>query len=208
MLIFISHPCLVNNLSSFNHPMFFYLFIGHVKVYGSVQTGNRIGQDETRIQEVNADCKKWAGAATKAKEEVTEHNKLIEELRTDALEKETRIDHLQKMNDELNAHLSKAKEDAVAEFKSSKVYTDTWIIIMQLVLRISEWMLSRTSLKLILAQSNLILLLQPVLLFRLALMTSMWRTMPALSHPKTTPMSMLPLLKDETFTLRARGGAT
>ena len=29
------------------------------------------------------------------------------------------------MNDELNARLSKVKEDAVAEFKSSKVYTDT-----------------------------------------------------------------------------------
>ena len=74
---------------------------------------------------MNADCKKWAGATAKAKEEVTEHKKLIEELRTDALEKDTRIDHLQKMNDELSARLSKAKEDAVAEFKSSKVYTDT-----------------------------------------------------------------------------------
>ena len=78
---------------------------------------------ETRIKEVNADCKKWAGAAAKAKEEVTEHKKLIEELRTDALEKDTRIDHLQK-NDELSARLSKEKEDVVAEFKSSKVYTD------------------------------------------------------------------------------------
>ena len=78
----------------------------------------------TRIQQVNADCKKWAGVAAKAKEEVNEHNKLIEELKTDALEKDTRIDHLQKMNDELNACLSKAKEDAVAEFKSSNVYTD------------------------------------------------------------------------------------
>ena len=79
---------------------------------------------ETRIQEVNADCKKWAGAAAKAKEEVTEHKKLIEELRTDALEKDTHIDHLQKMNDELSARLSKAKEDVVAKFKSSKVYTN------------------------------------------------------------------------------------
>ena len=51
---------------------------------------------EIRIQEVNADYKKWAGATAKAKKEVTEHNKLIEELRTDALEKDTRIDHLQR----------------------------------------------------------------------------------------------------------------
>ena len=73
---------------------------------------------------MNVDCKKWARVAAKAKVEVTEHKKLIEELRIDALEKDTRIDHLQKMNDELSAHLSKAKEDAMAEFKSSKVYTD------------------------------------------------------------------------------------
>ena len=69
---------------------------------------------------MNADCKKWAGLAAKAKDEVTKNRKLIEELRTDALEKDTRIDHLQKMNDELSTRLSKAKEDAVAKFKSSK----------------------------------------------------------------------------------------
>ena len=79
---------------------------------------------ETRIQEVNVDCKKWAGFATKAKEEIIEQRKLIEELRTDALEKDTRIDHLQKMNNKLSTRLSKAKVDAVAEFKSSKAYTD------------------------------------------------------------------------------------
>ena len=79
---------------------------------------------ETRIQEVNVDCKKWVGFATKAKEEITEQRKLIEELRTDALEKDTRIDHLQKMNNKLSTRLSKAKVDAVAEFKSSKAYTD------------------------------------------------------------------------------------
>ena len=58
---------------------------------------------------MNADCKKWARVATKAKEEATEHKKLIEELRTDALGKDTRIDHLQKVNDELSTRLSKAK---------------------------------------------------------------------------------------------------
>ena len=73
---------------------------------------------------MNVDCKKWVGFATKAKEEITEQRKLIEELRTDALEKDTRIDHLQKMNNKLSTRLSKAKVDAVAEFKSSKAYTD------------------------------------------------------------------------------------
>ena len=79
---------------------------------------------ETRIQELNADCEKWVGFAAKVEEEVTKQKKLIEELKTDALEKDTRIDHLQKMNDELSTRLSKEKEDAVAEFKSSKVYTN------------------------------------------------------------------------------------
>ena len=40
------------------------------------------------------------------------------------MEKETRLDHLQKKNDELNDLLKKAKEDAVAEFKASKQFTD------------------------------------------------------------------------------------
>ena len=43
---------------------------------------------------MNVDCKKWAGLAAKAKDEVTESEKLIEELRTDALEKDTCIDRL------------------------------------------------------------------------------------------------------------------
>ena len=73
---------------------------------------------------MNADCKKWVGLAAKAKDEVTENKKLIEELRTDALEKDTCIDRLQKMNDELSTRLSKAKEDIMVEFKSSKAYTD------------------------------------------------------------------------------------
>ena len=98
------------------------------KFMAASRQGTELGKTrillETRIQEVNADCKKWAGVAAKAKEEVIEHKKLIEELRTDALEKDTHIDNLQKMNDELSARLSKAKEDAVAKFKSSKVYTD------------------------------------------------------------------------------------
>ena len=79
---------------------------------------------ETRIQEVKEESKKWAGVAAQAKEKTTELQKLIEELKTDAVEKGTRLDHLQKKNDELSVLLSKAKEDAVTEFKTSKQYTD------------------------------------------------------------------------------------
>ena len=79
---------------------------------------------ETRIQEVKEESKKWAGVAAKAKEKTTELQNLIEELKTDAVEKDTHLDHVQKKNNELSTLLSKAKEDAVTEFKVSKQYTD------------------------------------------------------------------------------------
>ena len=50
--------------------------------------------------------------------------KHIKELKTDVIEKDTRLDHLQKRNDELSTLLKKAKGDAVAEFKASKQFTD------------------------------------------------------------------------------------
>ena len=49
---------------------------------------------------------------------------MIEELKTDVVEKDTRLDHLQKKNDELSTLLSNAKVDAVTEFKVSKQYID------------------------------------------------------------------------------------
>ena len=70
------------------------------------------------------ECKKWAKVAAKAKEEVTEQQNLVQELRIDVVEKETRLNHLQKKNNKLSTLLSKAKEDAVVEFKASKQYTD------------------------------------------------------------------------------------
>ena len=52
----------------------------------------------------------------KAREEAKELRNLNEELKTDFLEKDTRLDHLQKKKNELNSLLEKAKGDAVAEF--------------------------------------------------------------------------------------------
>ena len=49
---------------------------------------------ETRIQEVNNECKKWAEVATKAKDEAKELQNHIEELKTDVIKKDTRLDHL------------------------------------------------------------------------------------------------------------------
>ena len=79
---------------------------------------------KTRIQEVKDDCKRWAKVAAKAKDEAKELQNLVEELKADAIEKDTRLDHFQKRNDELSTLLSKAIEDTVVEFKASKQYTD------------------------------------------------------------------------------------
>ena len=79
---------------------------------------------ETRIKEVKEESKVWAEVAAKAREEAKELRDLNEELRTDVIEKDTRLDDLQKRNNELNTLLEKAKEDAVAEFQSSKHLTD------------------------------------------------------------------------------------
>ena len=49
---------------------------------------------ETRIPEVNEESKKWAKVAEKAKKKAKEQQNLIEELKTDVLEKDTRLDHL------------------------------------------------------------------------------------------------------------------
>jgi len=79
---------------------------------------------ETRIKEVKEESKVWAEVVAKAREEAKELRDLNEELRTDIIEKDTRLDDLQKRNNELNTLLEKAKEDAVAEFQLSKKFTD------------------------------------------------------------------------------------
>ena len=61
--------------------------------------------------------------AAKAMDEVKELKNLVEELKANAIEKDTRLDHLQKGNDELCAILEKAKKDAVKEFRASSQFT-------------------------------------------------------------------------------------
>ena len=79
---------------------------------------------EKRIKEVKKESKVWAEVAAKAKEEAKELQNLNEELKMDVLEKDTRLDHLQKRNNELSALLEKAKGDAVVKFQTSKQFTD------------------------------------------------------------------------------------
>ena len=49
---------------------------------------------ETRIQEIKDESKKWVEVAAKAKDDAKELQNLVEELKTDAIEKDTRLDHL------------------------------------------------------------------------------------------------------------------
>ena len=79
---------------------------------------------EIRIQEVKDEAKKWAEVAAKAKDDAKDLQTLVEELKANAAEKDLRLKELQKRNDEHSILLSKAKGDAMAEFKASKQYTD------------------------------------------------------------------------------------
>ena len=54
----------------------------------------------------------------KAIDEAKELKNLIEE--ANIVEKDTRLDHLQKRNDKLSTLLENAKKDAVVEFRASK----------------------------------------------------------------------------------------
>ena len=54
---------------------------------------------ERRIKEVKDESKRWAETAAKANEGAKELQNQIEELKTDVVEKDTRLDHLQKKND-------------------------------------------------------------------------------------------------------------
>ena len=79
---------------------------------------------ETGIQEVKDDCKGWAEVAAKAKDEPKELQNLVEELKANIVDNDTRLDHLQKRNDELSTLLKKAKQDDVLEFRASKPFTN------------------------------------------------------------------------------------
>ena len=53
---------------------------------------------EMRVKVVKEESKVWVEVAAKAREKAKELRNLNEELKTDVLEKDTRLDHLQKKN--------------------------------------------------------------------------------------------------------------
>ena len=105
-----------------------YFFIANVKFIAMSRQATELDKTrillETRVQEVKDKCKRWAEVAAKAKNEAKELQNHVEELRTDIIEKDTHLNHLQKRNDELSTLLEKAKGDVVVEFKASEQFTD------------------------------------------------------------------------------------
>ena len=64
------------------------------------------------------------GEKVKLEYEIKELKNLVKELKADIVEKDTLLDHLQKRSDELTSSLSKARDEAIREFRASSVFTD------------------------------------------------------------------------------------
>ena len=79
---------------------------------------------EARVCAVQAECRRQAEVMAKIEDEVKELKNLVEELKADAVEKDTRLDHLQKRIDELCILHGEAKREAIKEFKASSEFTD------------------------------------------------------------------------------------
>lgn len=85
---------------------------------------------ETKIHEMEKKASQKARERIKLEDktkclssEVKELKNLAEELRTNIIHKESRLDHLQKKSDELASSLCVAKDKAVKEFKTSNEFT-------------------------------------------------------------------------------------
>ena len=79
---------------------------------------------EAKIYDMEKESSRRMGERMKLEAEVEELKNLAEELRTDIVEKDTCLDHLQKQNEELKSSLNQAKDEVIKEFKSSKAFID------------------------------------------------------------------------------------
>ena len=100
------------------------IFVENVEVHCSIQAGYGTGQDKDFTGDKDPRSERWMQKVGWGEDEAKELQNHIEELKTDVIEKDTCLDHLQKRNDELSALLTKATEDAVTEFRASKQFTD------------------------------------------------------------------------------------
>lgn len=85
---------------------------------------------ETKVLAMERELSRRAGEMLKLEDkvkhlesEVKELKNLAEEPQTDIVNKESRLDHLQKKSDALSSSLGKAKDKAIKEFKAFDAYT-------------------------------------------------------------------------------------
>lgn len=79
---------------------------------------------EAKIHDMEKEFSRRIGERAKLEDEVKELKNLVEELKADAIKKDTRLYHLQKRSDELYILLGEAKEASTREFKASSEFTD------------------------------------------------------------------------------------
>ena len=79
---------------------------------------------EAKIRDMEKESSHRTRERMKLEAEVAELKNLAEELRTDIVEKDTRLDHLQKQNEELRSSSSQSRDEVIREFKSFKEFTD------------------------------------------------------------------------------------
>ena len=77
-----------------------------------------------KIRDMEKESSRWMGQRMKLEAEVEELKNLAEELRMDIVEKNIRLNHLQKQNKELKSSSSQTKDEVIREFKSSNVLID------------------------------------------------------------------------------------
>ena len=138
------------------------------------------------------ESKKWAEVAANAKEKGKELLNLIEELKTDVVENDTRLDHLQKKNNKVSTLLSTAKTDAVTEFKVSKEYTN--LLDANYAAGFEDFRMEAIE-NFPKVDFSSIKLNLTALCFKPALRTSMLKMMLQPCLPRTTPKWMPPLLR-------------
>ena len=79
---------------------------------------------ETKVHDIKKESSHKAREGVKLEDEIKELRNLVEKLKADIIENDTHLDHLQKRSDKLTSSLSKAKDEAIIEFRASSVFTD------------------------------------------------------------------------------------
>ena len=79
---------------------------------------------ETKVHDMEKESSHKARERVKLEDGIKELKNLVKELKVDIVENDTCLDHLQKRSDKLTSSLSKAKDEAIKEFKASSVFTD------------------------------------------------------------------------------------